>query len=109
MAVDKEAICLSRVYSYYYKYNLPLQINLHRPFGISMTRTLTHIDIVAIGLDYSEHHELGASGSIICSEIHKTFARNINLPPFRNTPRVRSAKEFDQCLKPNNFPTFAFS
>ena len=24
MAVDKEAICLSRVYSYYYKYNLPL-------------------------------------------------------------------------------------
>ena len=24
MAVDKEAICLSRVYSYYYKCNLPL-------------------------------------------------------------------------------------
>ena len=24
MAVEKEAICLSRVYSYYYKYNLPL-------------------------------------------------------------------------------------
>ena len=24
MAVDKEAICLSRVYSYYYKCNIPL-------------------------------------------------------------------------------------
>ena len=24
MAVDKEAVCLSRVYSYYYKCNLPL-------------------------------------------------------------------------------------